>query len=73
MVLVRAFQQKNNQYDREVLGFFTSYAMATTEYLMIWYYVNEGLYPLFVILAAGTGGGLGMVTALKINKRMMRR
>lgn len=69
LVFLRAWQQQNVIHGRYGSAFFTSYALAIADVVVILGAVREGLD---VILFIGTGGAFGVVSAMWLHKRVRK-
>lgn len=70
LVALRAWQQRNVQAARYGSMFFTSFAWAFVEAVVVVAYVANGPFHIPTIVAIGAGGGLGGVVAVKLSKRL---
>lgn len=67
-VFFKAFQQRNVAFDNYVAVLPTSLAMAATEFYVIALIVKTG-YDIVLVLALGTGAGIGALGAMVAHKR----
>lgn len=67
-VFFKAFQQRNVAFDNYVAVLPTSIAMAATEFYVIALIVKTG-YDIVLVLALGTGAGIGALVAMVLHKR----
>ena len=70
LVLTRAFQQKNVIHDLHIPAFFTSFLIATGEVGVIMSGVQYGWSAVPYI---GLGGGIGVVLAMILHKRIFKK
>jgi hypothetical protein len=70
-VFTKAFQQRNVAFDHYWPVIPTSWAMAFTEVYVISVIVRTG-YDLALVLAIGTGAGVGALGAMVVHKHMFR-
>jgi hypothetical protein len=70
LVLTRAFQQKNVIHDLYVPAFFTSFVIACGEVGVIMSGVHYGWSAIPFI---GAGGGLGVVSAMILHKKVFKK
>ena len=69
-VFVRVFQQKNIQHGHKKLAFATSYVYALTDFLVIGFMVKGDWW---VVLTSGSGAALGVVTAMTVHSKVVKR
>lgn len=67
---LKGFQHKNVLGDHEKLVFFTSYAMAIADVLSIGLIAKNGW---IMAIPVGTGAAFGMVIAMRIHKRFVKK
>jgi hypothetical protein len=70
-IFLKAFQQRNVAFDHYIWIMPVSYAMAATEVFIIAEVAKEG-WGILLILAVGTGSGLGALSAALIHKRYVK-
>jgi hypothetical protein len=68
-VFFKAFQQRNVAFDNYVAVLPTSILMAATEFYVIALIVKTG-YDITLVLALGTGAGIGALIAMYLHKRV---
>lgn len=71
-VFLKAFQQRNVAFDNYVAVLPTSMLMAVVEVYVIVKATENG-YSLLVVLAVGTGSGLGALAAMLVHKRLFKK
>lgn len=71
-VLCRAFQQRNVAFDNYGWIVPTSYLMAVIDVFIVAFIAHEGWSP-GIVLANGTGGCLGAITAMWLHKKWVKR
>jgi len=70
-VLLRAFQQRNVVHDNYLWIVPTSYLMATGDVFIIAFIAHAG-WNIWIVLANGTGGALGCLSAMYIHRRWVK-
>ena len=69
LVFLKAWQQQNVIHGYYKWAAITSYGLAIAEVLVVVGIVEYGLMAVFYI---GTGGAVGVVSAMKLHKRMQK-
>ena len=69
LVFLRAWQQQNVIHGYYKWAFVTSYGLALADVMVIIEVVNYGM---MAIPYVGTGGAIGVITAMKLHKRIRR-
>ncbi len=70
LVMTKAFQQKNVIHDLYVPAFFTSFIVAIGEIGVI---VSGMQYGWSAVPYVGLGGGLGVVLAMSLHKKVFKK
>jgi len=71
-VLLRAFQQRNVAFDNYGWVIPTSYGMAMLDVFIVAFVAHLG-WSVSVVVANGTGGCLGAISAMWLHKRWVKK
>lgn len=71
-VMLRAFQQRNVAFNNYLWVVPTSYCMAIVDVFIVALVAKQG-WSLGIVLAAGTAGALGAVSAMLFHNRFVMR
>ena len=72
-VFLKAFQQRSVAFDNYAWVMPTSLAMAATEVYVVANIVRMGGWHLPLVMAIGTGAGLGCLLAMWLHRRYVKR
>lgn len=71
-VMLRALQQRNVAFDNYAWVIPTSYCMAVVDVFIIAFVAHQG-WTVPIVLANGSGGALGALSAMWFHKRFIKR